>query len=152
MPNLNILGSGVVAKDKPAAAKPATILGYEIRDPFAGESEFFKKRPEVGGMAAEDGKIVLNPFSPLKDSEKMLVAKNEAIRLWLRDNKVEPKFNVTPEQMKMFTNTEYGKPENEQALKHTLIARFLTGDPSAGQMTDMQKEWVNWVQSKLPKK
>lgn len=130
---------------------PDYIHGYEVRKPFPGEDTFFKTRREVAGMAAEDGKIVLNPYSPNTPEQQKAVAKNEAIRLWMEQKKVEPKFNVTPEQAKAFAGTEYGKPENVLHLKRTLIARWLTGDKSAPPPTDMQKQWADWVSKSLPK-
>ena len=128
------------------SVEPQSIYGYQIRKPFAGEDKFFKSRPEVGGMAAEDGKIVLNPYSPLKEQEKMQVAKNEAIRLWMRDNKTEIPFNVTKEQSKAFAGTEYGG--NPQALKETIVARVLTGDPSA-MATPEQQNFANKLMSRI---
>lgn len=102
-------------------------------------------------MAAEDGKIVLNPYSRNTPEQQRAVARNEAIRLWMDRQKVEPKFNVTPEQAKAFAGTEYGKPENALHLKRTLIARWATGDPSAPPQTDMQKKWTDYVIRSLPK-
>ena len=131
-----------------ASVEPQSIYGYQIRKPFAGEDKFFKSRPEVGGMAAEDGKIVLNPYSSLKEQEKMQVAKNEAIRLWMRDNKPELPFEVTKEQAKAFSGTEYGS--NPQALKETIVARVLTGDPSA-MATPEQQAFANKLMGKITK-
>ena len=108
---------------------PESIYGYPVRAPYPGEDTFFKGRPEVGGMAAEDGKITLNPYSKLSDDEKSSVAKNEAIRLWMRDKKPNLSFPVSPKQKQAFANTEYGGDEN--ALKQTIVARILSGDPSA---------------------
>lgn len=130
------------------SVEPQSIYGYQIRKPFAGEDKFFKNRPEVGGMAAEDGKIVLNPYSSLKEQEKMQVAKNEAIRLWMRDNKPELPFDVTKEQAKAFSGTEYGS--NPQALKETIVARVLTGDPSA-MATPEQQSFANKLMDKITK-
>lgn len=130
------------------SVEPQSIYGYQIRKPFAGEDKFFKSRPEVGGMAAEDGKIVLNPYSSLKEQEKMQVAKNEAIRLWMRDNKPELPFEVTKEQAKAFSGTEYGS--NPQALKETIVARVLTGDPSA-MATPEQQSFANKMMDKIIK-
>lgn len=135
MPNLPLL-SNAYWKQNMVSAEPQSIYGYKIRKPFGGEDKFFKSRPEVGGMAAEDGKIVLNPYSPLKEQEKMQVAKNEAIRLWMRDNKPEIPFEITKEQSKAFSGTEYGS--SPQALKETIAARILTGDPSAMATPDQQ--------------
>lgn len=130
---------------------PEYIFGYEVRKPFPGEDSFFKQRKEVAGMAAEDGKIVLNPYSANTPEQQKIVAQNEAMRLWMDQNKIEPKFNVTPDQKKLFLNTEYGKPENELHLKRSILARIATGDPSAGIPTDMQKKWAEWLKNKLPK-
>ena len=131
------------------SVEPQSIYGYQIRKPFAGEDKYFKSRPDVGGMAAEDGKIVLNPYSSLKEQEKMQVAKNEAIRLWIRDNKPELPFDVTKEQAKAFSKTEYGS--NPQALKETIVARILTGDPSARVATPEQQAFANKLMGKITK-
>ena len=146
MPNLPLLSRASGGKQDATAAKPQSIYGYQIRKPFAGEDKFFKSRPEVGGMAAEDGKIVLNPYSSLKEQEKMQVAKNEAIRLWMRDNKPKIPFEVTKEQAKAFAGTEYGS--NPQALKETIVARILTGDPSA-MATPEQKSFANKLMGEI---
>lgn len=128
------------------------IHGYEIRKPYVEENVYFKKNKDVAGMATEDNKIILNPYSSLNEKQLQVVAENEAIRLFLKDKKIEPMFNVTPEQQASFANTEYGKPENLLNLKHTLISRILTGDTSAGQVTDMQQTWANFVKEELSKK
>jgi len=145
MPNLPLL-SNAYGKQNMVSAEPQSIYGYQIRKPFEGEDKFFKSRPEVGGMAAEDGKIVLNPYSVLKEQEKMQVAKNEAIRLWMRDNKTEIPFNVTKDQSKAFSGTEYGS--NPQALKETIVARILTGDKSAMATAD-QRLAANKIMEKI---
>ena len=111
---------------------------YGIREPVKSELEFFKKRPEVGGYAAEDNKIVLNPFSTLKPSEQASVAQNEAMRLFMRSNKYAPHFELTKEQKSFFKGTEYGK--DQEAAKQSVIARILTGDPSVGEITPEQKQ------------
>jgi hypothetical protein len=145
MPNLPILGAGY-GNQNMIPVEPKSIYGYQIRKPFAGEDKFFKGRPEVGGMAAEDGKIILNPYSSLKEEEKMQVAKNEAIRLWMRDNKTEIPFNITKEQSKAFSGTEYGN--NPQALKETIVARVLTGDQSS-MATPEQQSFANKIMEKI---
>ena len=42
---------------------PPSMYGYPIRKPTASEIDFFYKNKHVSGYAAEDGSIVLNPFS-----------------------------------------------------------------------------------------
>jgi hypothetical protein len=136
------------------------ILGYPIVEPDEELSKWFKENPNTTGMMWGAGKnesptdtprsIVLNPFSSLGKEQKMAVAKNEAIRHWLEENNVDLKFNLTPEQEKAFAGTQYGKIKDKTPLKHSILARILTGDESAGQITPMQKKWADWVQSKLP--
>ena len=124
------------------------VYGYDIRDPFPGEDAFFKSNPGVAGMAAEDGKITLNPYSTLSDTEKAAVAENEAIRLWMRDNDVVPDFSVSDAQRSIFAGTEYGKPENDKFLKQTIVARILSGDPSA-QATSEQVAFAKKVKEQI---
>jgi hypothetical protein len=125
------------------------IYGYEIRRPYQSELLYFHSNPHVGGMAAEDGKIILNPVSMLKPEEKMAVARNEAARLYMRENKIVPNFDLTAEQKASFANTEYGSAANEPYLKSTIASRILTGDPSAGAVTQQQKDYAAWLQSQL---
>jgi hypothetical protein len=102
---------------------------FGTREPEKGELSFFKKRPEVAGMATEDNKILLNPFSKNKPSEQQAVAKNEALRLFMKIQKINPEFELTQEQQDFFKGTEYGS--DPQAAKQTILARILSGDPSA---------------------
>ena len=120
---------------------------YGTREPSKSELEFFKNRPEVGGYAAEDNKIVMNPYSSLKPSEQDSVAQNEAMRLFMRNNKYSPEFDLTPEQKKFFKGTEYGK--DISSARQSVIARILTGDPSVGNVSDEQKQAAAEFMSQL---
>ena len=117
------------------------VNSYGIRQPFDTELEFFKKRPEVAGMATEDNKIILNPFSSNTPEEQQSVAQNEALRLFMNQNNVAPDFSLTKEQKSMFKGSEY--ETNEQAAKQSILARYLTNDPSAGNLTKEQKDYAN---------
>ncbi len=128
---------------------PNKIYGYEIREPYLSELSFFKGRPEVAGMATEDNKIILNPYSSLNDREKQAVLKIEAARLWMKENKIGLDFELTPEQIGKFKNTEYG--QNPTALKESIISRIIVGDPSVGTTTSQQKYWANLINSGLIK-
>ena len=128
-------------------AIPQSVYGYAVRRPYKSEDTYFALNPNVTGMAAEDGRIVLNPYSGLKYEQQLGVAKNEAIRLFMRENKIDPQFKVTPEQMKSFEGTAYGT--NEPALRQTLVSRILTNDPSAGSVTDEQKKVARGIMQKL---
>lgn len=123
------------------------IFGYEIRTPFESELDFFKKNVKVTGMAAEDGRIILNPFSELDSAGQKSVATNEAARLLMRENKTKPDFDVTDEQKTAFKGTAY--EDDNDALKETILARAIAGDPSAGKLTPRQKEWANLVGAQL---
>ena len=123
------------------------IFGYEIRTPFDSELDFFKKNLNVTGMAAEDGRITLNPFSDLDPAGQKIVAVNEAARLLMRENKIKPDFDVTDDQRTEFKGTPYENDEN--ALKETILARAVSGDPSAGKLTPRQKEWAKLVGAQL---
>ena len=119
-----------------------SFYGYEVRDPYQGERSFFESNKQVAGMAADDGKITLNPYSPMTHQQRMSVAQNEAARLWMRDRKFKPDFGFTAEQMKLLSGSEYVKPENQIHMQHTLLARALTGDSSSGALTKQQQDWL----------
>jgi hypothetical protein len=55
------------------------------------------------------------------------------------ETKPQLKFEPTGEQIKSFSGTEYGKPENLDKLKQTIVARILTGDSSVGNVTPEQQ-------------
>jgi GH24 family phage-related lysozyme (muramidase) len=90
-------------------------------------------------MAAEDGHVILNPYAD-QGVNKDAVARNEALRLYLRDKNITPDFNVTDDQRAAFAGTVYGADEN--ALKATIAARIYSGDPSA-KATEQQSMWVH---------
>lgn len=124
------------AGQMPTAALP---MGIEQRQPFPSEAEFFRANPHVGGMAAEDDRVVLNPFSSLSPAELRAVAMNEAARIAMRKHGA-PSFYLTPEQSARFGS--YGTPEDQRS---TVAARILSGDPSAGQSTAQQDDYVRWL-------
>jgi len=127
-----------------------SIYGYEIRSPHPTEETYFKTNPVVSGMAAEDGRIVLNPYSKLSEAQRAAVTKNEAARLWLREHRVQPSFRLTPEQLQAFQGTPYS--QDELALKHSILSRFISGDPSAGAISEEQRQWGVWLRDQLEKR
>lgn len=128
----------------------ALVEKYGIRKPYQSELDFFKKRPEVAGMATEDFKIILNPFSSNTRDEQNAVAQNEALRLFMREQNIVPQFSLTKKQKSMFKNTEYGS--DEDSLKQSIISRYLTGDPSVGDMNQEQKDFAQQILKMLGKK
>lgn len=117
------------------------MFGKKIRkELYEGEDQFFQNRPEVAGMAAEDGAVILNPYSKLSTAQKQLVAKNEALRLKMMDEKFTPEIDITEEQLAFFKGTEY--ENNHEAIRQTIFARIYSGDPSA-KATKEQKSALN---------
>jgi hypothetical protein len=122
--------------------------GISMRAPYPGELEFFKKRPDVPGMAAEDNKVIMNPFSPMKPEEFQAVANNEAARILMRKPENAPDFDLTPAQEAFLDTTDYRRATPEQR-KATIAARILSGDPSAGVPTALQNAFVMKLKMKL---
>lgn len=124
-------------------AKGGDVVKGLMRDPEASELDYFKNNPNVTGMATDDNRIILNPFSKLTDREKELVALNEAARIKMRtDANLAPNFELTPAQAE-FLNSNIYKQASDQDRKATIAARILTGDPSAGTPTEEQNQFVD---------
>jgi hypothetical protein len=68
------------------------------------------------------------------------VYKNEEARINIKNFGV-PEFKLTDEQNKFLDTTDY-KNANEYQRKSTIAARILSGDPSAKNFTDEQKQYV----------
>ena len=124
-----------------------SYYGYPVRSPYQGESEYFRANPTVSGMATEDGKIIFNPHS--EGVNRDAVGRNEAVRLWLRQNNVDPEFSVTREQAERFRGTPY--ENNPRGLKSTILGRIISGDPSSGNATDEQKAFAESVLNRIKK-
>lgn len=130
---------GILSNDQGVLAQAGgtpTVYGIEERVPYQSELDYFKQSPLVAGMAAEDGRIIINPFSKLSKQELDHVRLNEAARVWMR-NKGVPEFDLTDAQSK-FLNTNTYKDASPEERRATILARLLSGDPSAGQPTDQQ--------------
>ena len=111
------------------------------RDLYPGEDKYFKDNPNVGGMATEDQYVILNPYSKLSPQEKSAVRVNEAARLYMNKHGV-PNVSLTKEQEQNLAGLgEYASAE-PQYRKATMLARILSGDPSAGTPTMEQSEAI----------
>ena len=125
---------------------PDEYYGYKVRENlFDGEHNYFWQHPDVPGMAAEDNTIIFNPYSTGVDFDA--VGKNEAVRLFLRERNVQPEFDLTEEQIETFKGTPY--EDDPMALKHSIIGRIISGDPSAGNVTPQQREWAEIVSQEI---
>ena len=99
------------------------------RPPFAGEQKFFD-RSGVPAYAADDGSVVFDKYNPYLDV-------NESARQMMRSG--TPYLGRVPmidEQAGQFDGP-YG--DNTEHGQHSMIARVMSGDPSAMQPTDAQK-------------
>ena len=115
-------------------------FGYPIRNKlFEGESQFFSANPDVAGMASETGDIILNP-NPQTGVNQAAVAQNEGFRLLLKDKQPNLNFTVTDAQKENFKGTIY--ENNPQALRETILARIVSGDPSSGTSTNEQRQII----------
>jgi hypothetical protein len=122
-----------------------------IRTPEKSELEYFKSNPTVSGMATEDDKIILNPYSKLSKKEQDAVALNEYGRIVMRTNpKFAPNFVLSDEQIKFLDSNTY-KNAPEQDRMATIAARLLSNDPSAGTPTIDQLKFVNKLQEYINK-
>jgi|WetSurMetagenome_2_1015567.scaffolds.fasta_scaffold260638_3 hypothetical protein len=117
-----------------------------LRNPYASEIDYFKNNQHVAGMMTEDDRIILNPYSKLSGIEQKSVINNEGYRLLMKKMNIIPEINISPNQYDLFKNTPYEKDEG--ALKQSILARILSGDPSA-QATEEQIEYANIFKNKL---
>jgi hypothetical protein len=124
-----------------------SVYGYDLRPPHPGEDAFFRRNLNVGGMAAEDGRITLNPHSSLTGPERQAVARNEAVRLHQRDLGIRYTFPLTDAQKASFAGGPYAS--GGQAAQQTVVARALSGDPSAGELTDDQRAAAAMTQAHI---
>jgi len=116
------------------------VYGIGLRpDLYPGENDYFKKNPHVAGMAAEDDRIIMNPYSQLTDQEKQAVMLNEAARVHMRKGLMPaPRFSLTPEQEAAFATYS----QNPVDRASTIAARLLSDDPSALAPTSEQTQYV----------
>jgi hypothetical protein len=118
------------------------IAGVPMREPFKSELDYFRKNPSVAGMATEDNKVIINPFTKISDQQKQAVALNEAARVWMRTKKdYAPDFTLTKQQEQFLDTTTYRNAPAAERLA-TIAARLLSNDTSAGVPTAEQNLFV----------
>lgn len=125
---------------EPSADLTKGKYGVELRNLYPSEDNYFKKNTHVGGMATDDNKVIINPYSRLNDKERQAILMNESARVHMRTGNINaPEFTITPEQKKAFES--YSPDLND--IKQTIAARVLTGDPSALNKTSEQINYAN---------
>lgn len=112
-------------------------MGANLRQPYPGEDEYFRQNPAVGGMAAEDNRVTLNPYSALSGGERDAVYRNELARILMRTNPEYAPPPITPQQADFLTGTTYANASDADR-RATMAARVFSGDPSAGRPTSEQ--------------
>ena len=104
-----------------------------------GYKKYFQSRPDVTGMATDDGQVLLNPNSNLTPQEQEAVIANERSRILMRSGQVpRPTFTLTPTQNEYFQ----AYSTDIQDVRETIAARILSGDPSAHDFTPEQLQYV----------
>lgn len=121
-----------------------SYAGVPVREPYESEQEFFRSSPHVAGMATQDDRIAINPFSGLDKDQQNAIVKNEASRVWMRRPEWQPEMPLTPDQSERFAT--YGAPTDQRS---TVIARLLSGDASAGSASQEQLEFAQSLASAM---
>ena len=125
---------GYASGDKVKGKKKSLYDPWIRKELHEGEIKYFNDNPKVGGMAADDNMIILNP-NPDKDINMDAVIKNEFGRVLINTGKFKvPNFKLTDTQQKEFS--KYGTNKN---IQDTIITRIVSGDPSAKDFTPEQK-------------
>lgn len=145
MDNLNKLLDYLPYSSAWGGQKNRLYGGIEERQPYASENAFFRSSPHVGGMAAEDNKVVLNPFSTLNAEEMEAIRANESARAYMHKNNVQPTFDLTPSQQQAFA----GYSPNILDQRSTIAARILSGDPSAKDITPEQQAFATLLRAMM---
>ena len=115
------------------------------RQPWAGEAAWFHANPDVAGFAADDGSVVLNPYLRLSPRQLRSVLLNEATRIVLRcRRRASPAFFLNLWQRARFA--DYG---TEIDRGHTVVARLVARDPSAGVPTAAQSRLVRRIRRSM---
>lgn len=120
---------------------------HNERLPYESELKYFKQNPHVSGMATEDEKVIINPYSNLTDEQKQSVYQNESTRLHLRKKTNKPEFEITDKQKQFFKNYS----DNPKDVRDTIIARIISGDESAGDVTEEQKKFASSIKKEMEK-
>lgn len=108
-----------------------------LRDLYDTEDEYFRNHPDVAGMATEDDRVIFNPYSNVHPKYSDNIYKNEASRILMRNSSERPSYALTEQQKQYFKN--YG---SDQDIRETIAARAFSGDESAGDLTEEQKEYL----------
>lgn len=123
------------------------------RDPTARELAWFRQNPQVGGYAAGDNRVVVNPYNSLSPAENEALIRNESARIFMRlrhsSRPTAESFPLTEEQRGYAYPSSPPPMRPEQALRESMAARVLTGDPSAGQVMPEQRAFAAELEARM---
>jgi len=123
------------------------------RDPHPSEVEWFRSNPTVGGYAAPDDKVVINPITALSPEEIQALIENESARIFMRQNyaarPTTQSFPLTERQQRLPYPESAPPREPQHALRSTVAARMLSGDPSAGDATQAQGRFLEELRARM---
>lgn len=121
----------------PISGAPRTLArlpgGALWRSTYPSEAEWFAHHLSVAGFATRQGEVVLNPYLARRPKQRRSVLLNEATRVYLWRRK-SPRIWLNPEQKTRFAS--YGRIIDQV---HTVIARLVAADPSAGRPSAAQR-------------
>jgi hypothetical protein len=117
------------------------MIRINLRRPFPAELDWFSREITVAGYCADDEQIVLNPYVELSRPQLACVVRNEAVRIFMRKLNLRPEIDLHVEQIEAFAGTPY--EHDIDALSETIIARIISADPSAGNVTQRQRGYAS---------
>jgi hypothetical protein len=140
-----------IAKGVNPAPRDSSVeqsFGFKVRRETDEEREFFRKRPDVAGYAAQDNAIVVNPYNEnMRDprNRKGLV-NNEGARLYIRSRnyKAADLPDLTKDQRKFLmglpspSGQGTGYSSDELDLRATAIARYIGQEENFPKWSDEQ--------------
>ena len=138
-----------IARNLDTSTLQKSVFGYPIRKPNKNEEAYFRQNPNVAGMAADDMHIILNPYSPNTLDQQQRVTINEAVRLSMREHGDIFTFDVPQINSAPFAGSIYADPSNKHHLQSTIIARIISGDTSAGEVTPEQRVAADMILFKI---
>lgn len=123
-----------------AAKNVSDTFGVPVRPTYESEDDFFKGRPDVAGMATEDGSIITNRYSTISPKGMSKLPRLEGFRQRMKQYRNEnPDYRgpaLTEEQQYYFEN--YSPYEGDRL--DTILSRALVGDKYIPALTDEQAQ------------
>ena len=119
------------------------LLGFgQLRPLYSSEDEYFKKNPNVAGMASfDDNRVILNPYTTLSPEQLKAVQVNEAARLYMNQYGT-PNISLTNEQQSNIAGLGSYAQADPNVQRSTILARILSGDRTGGIPTMEQQEAI----------